>query len=118
MNGSATGYFALLDLAVCGAGRLASLTLAPSAERPPKITDNLAMRSVSVVSLTAHNAMVEIAVVTGTVALGKASGEKPGKIQHSRLLGSLAPAPSGLVSSHRRRRARRCASACREPSRR
>src|SRR6185295_4022913 len=47
MNGSATGHFALLDLAVCGAGGLASLTLAPSAARPspPKITGNLAMRS-------------------------------------------------------------------------
>ena len=59
MNGPATAHFALVDLAVCGAGRLASLTLAPSAARPspPRITGNLAIRSVSVVSPTAHNAM-------------------------------------------------------------
>src|SRR5512147_2618117 len=34
MNGSARGHLASADLAVCGAGRLASLTLAPSAARP------------------------------------------------------------------------------------
>src|SRR6476659_7902605 len=97
MNGSATGHFALLDLAVCGAGRLASLTLAPSAARPspPKITGNLAMRSVSVVSPTAHNALVEIAVVSPRIWVRYPLAKPPVRSQarfsiHASFLRSLA----------------------------
>src|SRR5262245_30501271 len=98
MNGSATGYFALLDLAVCGAGRLPSLTLAPSAARPPQFGNEVGERRIADGPQRDGGNCRGQPKDLGTVDLGKAASEKPGKIQDSRLLGSLAPAPSGLVS--------------------